>query len=193
MLFLLDTSGSIRQSNFNKVKEAVRNITTLFCNPIHVAVMTFSHTFHLEFCFDCFRSNILGRKDAMAAIEGISYRGGGTYTGGAAKCACDKLLHPKCGMHPFATCIDVVFITDGYSNDPSLKVCDEVKCLHDHYNEVNTHSIGIGVHNHTELECIEKASHASSAFSFESLEEFVGAIQNITLTLKNSTDICYSG
>ena len=118
-----------------------------------------------------------------------------TYTGGAAKCACDKLLNPECGLHPDANCIDVVFITDGKSNDPRLEVCDEVSCLHEqHPNGVHTHSIGIGNANQAELDCIEHASNTSSAFNFNSFEEFVGAIREIInrMKRKKSNYMCYT-
>ena len=44
-------------------------------------------------------------------------------------------------------CLDVVFITDGKRNDPSLDVCKEVRCLHTATAScqlgVNVHAIGI--------------------------------------------------
>ena len=195
MLFLLDTSGSIGRSDFEKMKTAVGKITALFCNPIHVAVMTYSSTFYLEFCFDCFEADQSGLQGAKAAINAIPYRGSLTYTGGAAKCACDELLTPECGMHRYASCIDVVFITDGRSNDPNLEVCEEVKCLHNHYTGgVNTHAIGIGNVNQAEIDCIDRASHTSSAFNFDSFEDFLNAIQEIIKRMKKkrSNYTCYT-
>ena len=155
--------------------------------------MTYSHTFRLEFCFNCFGSDLHGLLAAKAAIEGIPYRGGLSYTGGAAKCACDELLQPKCGMHRYANCIDVVFITDGGSNDPNLEVCEEVRCLHNHYTGgVNTHSIGIGGANQAELDCIEHVSHAPSAFSFDTFQDFLAAINEVIIRLRTTSYQCYT-
>ena len=175
------------------MKTGVSKITALFCNPPRVAVMSFSSDFNLHFCFDCFDTDKNGRAMASAAIKAIPYRVGSTKTGGAAKCACDELLTPECGMHPFANCIDVVFITDGKSNDPNLEICEEVKCLHNHYTGgVNTHSIGIGNFNPTELDCIEHSSAISSVFNFDTFDEFDGAITNIItrLILQHQTYTC---
>ena len=149
-------------------------------------MMTFSTDFNLEFCFDCFNSGLRGRLEAQKAIRAIRYRGGSTKTGGAAKCACDDLLTPSCGMPSDATCIDVVFITDGKSNDPHLEVCDEVKCLHNHLNEANTYAIGIGNYNEDEINCIAHSSDLRSAFRFDDFDDFEKAVQNIINRLQES-------
>ena len=184
VLFVLDTSGSIKSHNFNKMKKAVGDLTALFCSNIEVAVLTFNHEFHLEFCFNCFGSNDSGRIQAYRAINNIDYRSGWTHTGGAAKCVCNKLLDKSCGIE-FAddTCVDVIFITDGASNDPSLEICDEVKCLHDHLLKLNTYSLGIGSYNNpiyeNELKCIQNSDNDMSMFWFESFDEFSEAVEDL--------------
>ena len=181
VLFVLDTSGSIELDNFVKMRETIAKLSTLFCKPVQIAVMTFSHTFKLEFCFNCFDSSFNGRTAMNAAIRNIPYRGGGTNTGGAARCACDELLEPSCGLPSDASCIDVIFITDGRSNDPSLEICDEVKCIHDHmqYTSINTHSIGIANAVPAELACIEETDGVNSAFDYDNFDDFVQAIEDI--------------
>ena len=182
VIFLLDTSESIGLDNFMKKREAVARLSTLFCKPVQIAVMTFSHIFKLEFCFNCFDSSDHNSRAArLNAIKNIPYRGGATYTGGAARCVCDELLDPSCGLPSDASCIDVIFITDGRSNDPSLEICDEVKCIHDHmqYTTINTHSIGIANADQAELKCIEKTDGVNSAFEYDSFDDFVQAIEDI--------------
>ena len=174
ILFLLDTSGSIGSNDFSLMKAAIAKITPLFCKDIRVAVMTFSDQFGLEFCFNCY-----GRRELTDAIRRIHYGGGNTHTAGASKCACDELLTPQCGLACDAKCIDVVFITDGHSNDPRMEVCEEVKCLHNHIEGVNVHSIGIKGYNETELECIENSSHRTSIFEHESYDDFNQAIDKV--------------
>ena len=124
VLFMLDTSGSIGSAEFERVKEAVSNLTLLFCREIEVAVLTFNHEFHLEFCFNCYHEqDTLG---PYTAIRNIQYRGGLTYTAGATKCACESLLGPSCGIeYASDTCVDIIYITDGKSNDRNLNVCKE--------------------------------------------------------------------
>ena len=179
ILYLLDTSGSIGESDFNLTRDAIAKLIPLFCKDIQVAVMTFNHQFKLEFCFNCY-----GRGEVGNAIKDIIYRGGGTNTAGASKCACDELLTPQCGLDCDANCIDVVYITDGGSNDPSLEVCEEVKCLHNHVRGVNVHVVGIGSYNQNELNCIENSSRGISLFKYDTAADFNQAIGDVAAKLQ---------
>ena len=49
VLFVLDTSGSIRQQTFQKMTTALRRLTPFFCAPVQFALMTFSQKRWLEF------------------------------------------------------------------------------------------------------------------------------------------------
>lgn len=171
ILFLLDTSGSIGEDTFTTVKTLLASLIPFFCKPVKVAVMTFNHEYKLEFCFDCFDNDCNGRKETKQAIKAIQYRGGLTYTGGATQCACDVLLDGDCGLPSDASCIDVVYITDGRSNDPQLRVCDRVQCLHNR-KVVNTYAIGIGNVNQAELDCIANVSSDSRIFRYQDFDEF---------------------
>ena len=191
VLFVLDISGSIGQTQFNRMKNALAKLTSLFCKQVQFALITFGSNVNLEFCFDRFENTYQGREDAKSAIENAPYRGGTTRTGGTARCICEDLIHSSCGIDPSLspTCLDVVFITDGKSNDPSLDVCQEIRCLHNCYG-VNTYAIGINsgsgfqpTYNVAELECIDQYSDAISAFQFESFSDFESSITNITTRL----------
>ena len=175
ILFLLDTSGSIGEASFKKVKDALSKLVLLFCKPIKVAVMSFNHEYNLEFCFNCYGNDNSGRSKTANAIKGIQYRSGMTHTGGAAQCACSRILHPSCGLPGTADCIDVVFVTDGKSNDPSREICKEVECLHRRLG-VNTYAIGINNYNDDELNCIAKTSNLMKIFKFEDFDEFLNAL-----------------
>ncbi len=198
VLFVLDTSGSIPVEAFRQLTRVVADLTTLFCKQIEIAVLTFSHQFYLEFCFNCFGTDSWGRFMAADAIRNIPYRGQGGYTstGGAAKCVCDKLLDSSCGVEfTDNTCVDVVFITDGDSNDRNFEICDQVKCLHDHVLKLNTYSLGIGNYDtpsaRSELKCIQDSSNEQSLFWFETFQEFSDKIDRVTLDLLlSNTDTC---
>ena len=164
---------------------AVSKLATLFCNPVQFALMTFSRRRWLEFCFNCFDNTLAGRIAARQAIANTVYHGGATHSGKAAKCVCNELLnYQKCGLFRLS-CIDVVFITDGYSNGP-CNVCEEVKCLHNHpHRIINTYAIGIKNYRESEIRCISKYSSSETVFSFESFDEFEEYMNNVTTALLN--------
>ena len=186
VLFVLETQ-------FNRIKNALAKLTPLFCRQVRFALITFSSYVNLEFCFDCFENTYQGRENAQSAIKNAPYRGGGTYTAGAARCVCEDLLQSSCGIDTSPACIDVVFITDGKSNDPSLDVCEEVRCLHNRVG-VNTYAIGMNsgnryqpTYNQAELDCIDHYSDVVNAFKFSSFTEFEESITSITMRLINAT------
>ena len=71
ILFVLDTSGSIGESDFNRVTAKLSELVILFCKPIKVAVMTFDHEYFVEFCFNCFDNTCDGRSMTSTAISTI--------------------------------------------------------------------------------------------------------------------------
>ena len=191
ILFVLDISGSIDEAAFNNVTEFLSRLVPFFCKEIKVAVMTFNHNYYVEFCFDCFNNTCDGRNATSEAIKNIRYHGGRTHTAGAVKCVCDFMLSDSCGFDQDAKCIDVVFLTDGKSNDPSSEVCAEVQCLHDHsiFN-INTYAIGITDDvNLSELECITNLSYEYSGnvddniLIFGTVEEFKQTLDEIIYVL----------
>ena len=161
VLFMLDTSGSIGRENFMNMTDAVSNLTKYFCRKTKVAMMVFNHDHFLEFCFDCFDNNCGGRHAVRDKIRNIRYRGGLTYTGSATQCACETILTPDCGFDVCQACLDVVYITDGKSNDPHHDVCETVQCIHNQPNaDVNVYAFAIGDNtNETELNCIAGSNH----------------------------------
>lgn len=78
--FMLDSSGSIGSSNFNKTKSFIKNITGYFKisqNNTRVAVMSYASRSTMHFPFS---REFTSRQDLHLAIDSISYSGGGTYT-----------------------------------------------------------------------------------------------------------------
>ena len=186
VLFVLDTSGSIGKQTFQRMTAALSSLTPFFCKPVQFALMTFNERRWLEFCFNCFDNTLAGRVAAKEAIENTVYRSvgsGATHSGEAVRCACNELINiQKCGLFQ-SSCIDVVFITDGYSNGP-LDVCEEVKCLHNNqFRTINTYAIGINNYREAEIKCIANYSSSETVFSFESFIQFEEYINNITTAL----------
>ena len=133
VFFILDTSGSIGKSSFNKLKSAIADLVVLLCD-VKVAVMTYSSNMYREICYNCDQSS----KSALHnAILSIKYRGGGS----------TRNIH---NPPP----IDVIFLTDGHSNIGE-DVCTATKCLNAISN-INVFPIAVGSNiNWQELNCIK--------------------------------------
>lgn len=177
VLFVFDSSGSIGTTDFQRMKEAVGKLVPLFCKQVQFAMVTFSTDIDLEFCFDCFDNTYSGRENAKTAISNARYHARATNTGATTKCICDQLLSSSCGLKN-KNCLDVVYITDGRSNDRIHKVCKEIQCLHKH-SGINTYAIGIRNYNKAELDCISDSSNSFSAFQYESFDKFEKSIDKV--------------
>jgi hypothetical protein len=191
VLFVLDTSGSIGEKNFKNITFVLSLLLPLFCSPIKVAVMTFDHEYYVQFCFDEYDNTTQGRQCIGTAISSIQYRQGPgtrwTHTAGAARCVCDYMLNETCGFDPDGCITDIVFITDGQANDPTLDVCTEINCLHNHM-DINLFVIGIGIRNEMKLECMRDNNLGRKEyriFQFENFvhfyKEFMGVIQDLSV------------
>ena len=155
--------------------------------------MTFNHLFHLEFCFNCYENDPAGRSSLSQAIKNIVYRDGQTYTAGAARCACRDLLNETCGLKQDEECIDIVFITDGHSNDPFLRICEEVKCLHDRGS--NTYAITTGNYNIDEIQCIEEKNvEVNILLNGTDIDEIIQTFEDAVELLQKSDGMysCYN-
>jgi hypothetical protein len=194
ILFILDGSGSVLRHNFENVVNTLSNLIRHFCRPVKVAAMTFSHNHYSEFCFDCFDNSMPGREAAATAMSNIPYHTGLTHSGIATTCACNKLLNAACGFHNSeVTCLDVIYVTDGHSNDPgpvTNDVCQAVGCLHVIENVVtNVYAFGVADINYDELKCITQRERATNhLFLFQNFTEFQTEMDDV---LRLMAPICF--
>ena len=164
VLFIVDTSGSIGPSVFNKVRDLLASISEKLCDQLRVAMMTYSHDINLEFCFNCHTD----RRDIFNAIKRVQYRGGLTHTTDATKCACDTLLTSACGLPDGRTTpnIDIVYLTDGGHNGPcKSNLAKEVQCLHNQRN-INTYAIAVGRPALASVQALENPHDRSDSHIF---------------------------
>ena len=170
VLFIVDTSGSIGATTFNKVRDLLANISEKLCDHLRVAMMTYSHNINLEFCFNCHTD----RRDIFNAIKRVRYRGGLTHTTDATKCACDTLLTPRCGLPKgrYTPNTDIVYLTDGHHNGPCKNnLANEVKCFHNQRN-INTFAIAIGNAALATVEALENPHDTGDSHIFN-VDDFV--------------------
>ena len=194
VLFMLDTSASIDQKDFENMTRSLSKLVRHFCRPTKIAVMVFNHRQYLEFCFNCFDNNCTERKLAEKAIKDIRYRAGLTHTASATQCVCDAILTPSCGFsNNTGACLDVIYITDGQSNDPNRNVCGTVECLHNHSNaDVKVYAFGIGNDiDRDELECITRSRNYNSwgnrIFRVPTIQSFSEVLESTSQLLQNPT------
>lgn len=146
VLFILDTSGSIKASRFEAAKQAISVIANSLCGYIKVALMSFSTARYLDFCFDCYPDEGQPRNTISNAIMNTPYRGGSTRTADAIKCACEHMLSPACGplLGRRTNNIDVVILTDGFNNGRCRsKLLEVSECLKNE-DTINIFAIAIG-------------------------------------------------
>ena len=82
IVFLLDSSGSVGSSNFQKMKGFVRNVANSFNigpHDVQIGVDTFQSTHKAEFNLNSFNN----KQQMVTAISNIRYSSGGTHTGEA--------------------------------------------------------------------------------------------------------------
>jgi len=179
LLFILDSSASISKSRFENIVYELSQLVPLFCNNAKVAVITYGSEVYHEFCFGCHDNYQI-----KTAIASIPYRGGGTSTGMAIKCACSEILKTRCGLPSaveYRSCpapVDVIMITDGESNG-HLNACEQAKCFHNPamLYDINVFAIGVGDYNKNEINCLRNhknrnANHVFVMKNFKDLEDF---------------------
>ena len=186
LLFVLDSSGSISQSDFVEMKAAISKLVPLFCKKIKTALINFSSDIRLEFCFDCFLNTYDGRRAASDAINATQRMGDCTNTAATARCICENILDRSCGISSTPECLDVIIITDGHSNDPNLRICNEIRCLHNQAG-ISTYAIGIGGYDPNELECIDNSSDDFGMFEYETFQEFKESVDNVVDLVRDAT------
>ena len=189
VLFIVDTSGSIGRSAFDKVKNLLALISEKLCDHLRVAMITYSHEINLEFCFNCAND----RRDIFSAIQHVQYRGGGTHTTDATKCACQTMISKECGLPlgPYTPNIDIVYLTDGKHNGPCRGDLDqELYCFHRPSRpNINTYAIAIGDAALESVQALENPrnsgdSHLFNMNDFDELQEVFDAL----LELLNEED-----
>ena len=195
---MLDSSGSIRSTNFQKIIHSVATMGSTFCGEAEFALLKFSDSISLEFCFDCYPHSVKGREDFSARVYDTTYSGGFTHTGAAVSCARNFMFKDKCGFNMAEDrCIDIVLFTDGKSNG-GYDVCDQIDCLHKSPIAPNlrVHAIAVGNAAQDELACIREHTTYSdedySVFNFKNITSLLTAldeVQNKILGLGEADEI----
>ena len=181
IVFLLDSSGSVGTSNFQKQKDFVAHFAQSFdIGPrnVQIGVVTFATTPHNEFNLNTYHN----KHDTVNAINHIGYHSGGTRTDTALKYIEANAFKPQTGDRAGVANILIV-MTDGKSNQPTLTRQETVK-LHKLNIKVFAIGIGSGV-DKTELGLIASdAKHVFQVQNFNALNTLQAELKKTACTGK---------
>jgi len=175
VVFVIDTSGSIRSSRFQLIREFVGKITAELINDSPrsaVGVILFDSSASMQFNLRAHTS----LRTLLSAINRLPYGGGGTDTAGALRLLLSSAQNRTLGLRSGSSNVAIV-ITDGFSNNRSATL-SEAAALHAS-NIFDVYAVGVDGANLTELQGIAsspKFVFFTSSFNrlgLESLQERV--------------------
>jgi len=185
LVFVLDTSGSIGNDDFQFVREFVANVSmalSISSTRSQVAVILYSSNAQIHFNLTMHR-NITALNDG---IESIPYLGGGTNTAGALNLLQLSYFDGSLGIRDGYAHYAVVF-TDGESNNQNATI-DAANSLHSN-TDFQVYSVGIsGAQN---IELIAIATESSNVFSASSFAAFQQFSNSIIQDIKRTSTVCF--
>ncbi|XP_035660177.1 uncharacterized protein LOC118404903 [Branchiostoma floridae] len=137
LMFLLDGSGSVTKTNFDLVKQFVKNIVQNFDiqpGTTHVGVLQYSTTVKEHFALNTYDRSA----QVLSAIDRIQYMQGGTNTGAALQYLAHDSFTAAKGGHPNHQNF-VIVVTDGKSSDSVMQPADELRKM-----GVKVFAVGVG-------------------------------------------------
>lgn len=177
IMFLLDSSGSVGTSNFDKQKQFVSRFVDSFNiapNAVRVGLVTYSTTTANRFNLDRYTT----KAALKAAINAVPYTGQNTYTGKALQYIKDRSFQANAGDRPGVVNVLIV-LTDGQSNDHSVVVTQSGRI---HAANIKTFAIGIGSGiTRSELDTIATDSkHVFTVSNFNALNTLQAELKKTT-------------
>lgn len=180
-MFLVDSSGSVRQTNFQKEIDFIASIISQGLNlrsNHRVAVLTFDDDVSVKFYLDEFSRN----SDALNGL-GIFYDGGTTDTADALQDMRRTLFSTNRGDRVGVPNVGVL-VTDGRSDDPD-DTWDEAKQAR----MAGTDVLVIGVGNNIrslELEGIATSPVSANVIKIDGFDSFDLVVSSLTEAICNS-------
>lgn len=160
LVFALDASGSVGQSDYELSKVFMQQVVAQFTiSPaaVSVSVVTFSHTAVVEWGLGAYPV----AADLHDAIGDLPYESSWTCTGGAMKTIREDVLCPSCSNYRADALRVVIFLTDGNPSKkwrckkPSVTRTDEMDWL----KAVSDRIVPVGIGDGIATEYLESISH----------------------------------
>ncbi|XP_060778327.1 collagen alpha-6(VI) chain-like isoform X2 [Neoarius graeffei] len=170
IVFLLDSSSSIGDANFQRVKQFLHTfIMGLDVKPdkVRVGVAQFSHEPQQEFLLGEYKD----KNELLDEVDKLTYLTGGTETGKALRFIQNNYFTESAGSRISQNVPQIaVVITDGDSADEM-----KIPAMDLRRKGVLIFTIGVGAANITELQSIANKPHQRFVLSFTDYEELLKA------------------
>ncbi|XP_075058737.1 collagen alpha-1(XII) chain isoform X1 [Mixophyes fleayi] len=185
IVFLIDSSWSIGDDNYNKVRQFIFNTIGAFdvINPagIQVSFVQFSDDAQTEFKLNTYAD----KAQALGALSNVRYKGGNTKTGKALKFVRDKVLTVENGMRRSVPKVLVV-VTDGRSQDDVKKSAMDIQ-----HSGFSVFVIGVADVDYNELRNIGSKPSERHVFIVDDFDAFEKIEDNlITFVCETATSTC---
>ncbi|XP_041420606.1 collagen alpha-1(XII) chain isoform X2 [Xenopus laevis] len=185
IVFLIDSSWSIGDDNYNKVRQFIFNTIGAFdvINPsgIQVSFVQFSDDAQTEFKLNTYAD----KAQALGALANIRYKGGNTKTGKALKFVHEKVMTFENGMRRSVPKVLVV-VTDGRSQDEVTKSAMDIQ-----QSGFSVFVIGVADVDYNELRNIGSKPSERHVFIVDDFDAFEMIEDNlITFVCETATSTC---
>ncbi|XP_071092730.1 uncharacterized protein [Haliotis cracherodii] len=176
LVFLLDSSGSVRLHNFKSMLSFVKSFlstTSIDDGNVRVGVVTFNSRAHIQFHLNQYKT----KKELFRAIDKIKYKKGGTNTYAGLRTLRTKMFSKRRGDRRAAKNVALV-ITDGLSNRNAKKTIPEAKAVRKA--NIHIYAIGIGLKKRTaELEGIASRPIEENRFTVKDFKGLGGLKEKV--------------
>lgn len=188
VVFLVDTSGSIREKNFKKIRSFLGDLVfslDVDTGDIHVGMVSFADDEKLIFDLDEYNDRV----DMRDAINGMEYTRGTTNTAAGLKYVRERLFNGRGGDRRDVNNV-IVILTDGNSNEKEKTVTEAMAAKADGIHII-TMALG-GWLDEYELRAIASdpwKTNLIEVTSYQLLPDFIDQIRNLVC---NNVDECNS-
>ena len=187
LVVVVDSSGSISSTDFNKAKDALDKLLTNQCHfssscigrdITRLALVAYSSHVHVVTNFKTFANEHSTPSKLKTLIQSIPHFRSGTRTGLALEKVKNEIFSVSAGMR-LNSKKTVLVLTDGKSNG-SPTPCPVAKQIVDHFPGTNIIGLGIGQNvNVAELKCITEHGNKDQNILLAGFENFVEIVEVI--------------
>jgi Mg-chelatase subunit ChlD len=175
LVFVLDSSTSVGQSNFDKMKDFLKTFlhsAAIDSGDVRVGILSYSTTVTIEFHLNQYNS----KQELFTAIDDIPWRYGSTNTADALQTMHETMFSALHGDRPNIRNIAIV-ITDGVSNINQPRTQTEAK--NGKEKNIHIYVIGIGLTEMEEVNGIASFPASANAFAVKNFDELEGLDEKI--------------